>query len=143
MSTNDIEYNYDFDPNVKFKDYINKGAENYKSINNRWKTTQSSSSTSSTTSSNMNTTSTSTSTTTSSVNNNNRSNVNINNNSSSSSNNSNRNNNRMDYINSDSVDAIQVIDELLHKNGLFSKRVPLPDLVSILVEEWETEEAAL
>ncbi|EGG20893.1 hypothetical protein DFA_00758 [Cavenderia fasciculata] len=39
-----------------------------------------------------------------------------------------------------SIDAMKVTDELINKNGVFSSRVPLADLISILVEEWETEE---
>ncbi|EGC29334.1 hypothetical protein DICPUDRAFT_159090 [Dictyostelium purpureum] len=39
-----------------------------------------------------------------------------------------------------SVDAVTITEEFLNKNGAFSKRVPLPDLVAILSEEWENEE---
>ncbi|KYQ89963.1 hypothetical protein DLAC_08533 [Tieghemostelium lacteum] len=39
-----------------------------------------------------------------------------------------------------SVDGLVITEEFLNKGGAFTKRVPLPDLVSILAEEWETED---
>ncbi|KAF2076179.1 hypothetical protein CYY_002532 [Polysphondylium violaceum] len=39
-----------------------------------------------------------------------------------------------------SVDGVQMTNEFLNNNGAFTKRIPLPDLVSMLVEEWEHEE---
>ncbi|KAM9999283.1 hypothetical protein ACTFIZ_002851 [Dictyostelium cf. discoideum] len=39
-----------------------------------------------------------------------------------------------------SVDAVTITEEFLNGGGVFSKRVPLPDLVAILAEEWENEE---
>ncbi|KAN0008518.1 hypothetical protein ACTFIU_011295 [Dictyostelium citrinum] len=39
-----------------------------------------------------------------------------------------------------SVDAVTITEEFLNRGGVFSKRVPLPDLVAILAEEWENEE---
>ncbi|KAN0028556.1 hypothetical protein ACTFIV_010402 [Dictyostelium citrinum] len=39
-----------------------------------------------------------------------------------------------------SVDAVTITEEFLNRGGIFSKRVPLPDLVAILAEEWENEE---
>jgi len=38
------------------------------------------------------------------------------------------------------VNGVQVVDEFVNQGGRFSTRVPLPDMVSILVELWEMEE---
>ncbi|EFA79944.1 hypothetical protein PPL_06765 [Heterostelium album PN500] len=126
-NTNDIEYNYSFDPSEKFKNWVNEGVENYKLVNDKWKSKNKNKGITATVNNN---------------NNNNNSNdingdISSNNNSSTTNN---RNNTANDIRN---VDAIQVIDELLNKNGVFSKRVPLPDLISILVEEWEANENTL
>lgn len=38
------------------------------------------------------------------------------------------------------VNGVQVVDEFVNCGGRFTTRVPLPDMVSILVELWEMEE---